>query len=156
VSVLAAVPQLVKPKQYWFAGTILEPAHDGDTVTLRLVPDVVSLDIGFGAAVTSAVEFVKTCRLMQFPTMGCNAIELRNSGGLEARDHLRAILASAPSLRVLSVKPDKWRDRFEGVIYLPDGSSAGDLMVASGYAIPWDGKGAPPTPPWPIPTSTKG
>lgn len=152
MSPLLAAPRLVKPKQYWFTGTVLEPAHDGDTVKLHLVPDPVSVDVGFGVTVKAGAELVKTCRLMQSPVMGCNAIELKNPGGPEARDHLRAILASAPSLRVLSVKGDKWRDRFDGVIYLPDGSSAGDLMVASGYAIPWDGKGDPPTPPWPIPT----
>lgn len=133
---------------YWFTATAVLDVHDGDTLRMHLVS--APYDAGFGAKVHAEFDEF-SCRLLMLPVMGLNAIELGKPGGIAARDHLRSLLADHDPLRVLSVKWDKWARRFDGVVYLPDGSSVGDLMVRDGYAVPWDGKGPAPVPPWPIP-----
>lgn len=121
-----------------YTGTVIA-VHDGDTATFRLTADPV--DIGFGVAVTGSS--VQVCRFL-----GYNARELAMPGGPEARDHLAAVLGAGP-LRVVSVKYDKFGNRFDGLVYLPDGTSVADVMIHDGYAAPWDGKGTKPVPPWP-------
>jgi endonuclease YncB( thermonuclease family) len=54
-----------------------------------------------------------------------------------------------------SVGADKY-GRWLGVITLSDGRDVATQMIRDGYAAPWDGKGAQPVPPWPIPTLAGG
>jgi endonuclease YncB( thermonuclease family) len=119
----------------WF--TVTE-VHDGDTV-------LGTLDLGF------RVSMAASCRLA-----GCNARELSMPGGPEARQHLADLVGVGPIPRVIrlsvsSVAVDKYSGRFEGVLWLPSGESATAVMIRDGYAVPWDGKGVRPVPPWPIP-----
>ncbi len=103
---------------------------DGDTVIL-------DLDLGFYVTVRMS------CRLL-----GINAIELHAPGGREARDYLVSLLPVGVTVDVVSVKPDKYAGRFDGIV-LAFGVDVGVAMVAAGFALPWDGLGARPVPTWP-------
>jgi endonuclease YncB( thermonuclease family) len=49
-----------------------------------------------------------------------------------------------------ALKWDKWSDRIDARLWLP--GMAGDVstvMIQTGWAVPWDGRGAQPKPPWP-------
>ena len=127
------------PKPYTYTGVVLD-VHDGDSARFHLTADPV--DIGFEVTITGTS--VQVCRFL-----GYNSIELDSPGGVEARDHLAGILGRGP-LRVVSVKRDKYAGRFDGIVYLPDGTSVADVMVADGYAARWNGRGPKPVPEWPL------
>jgi endonuclease YncB( thermonuclease family) len=105
--------------------------HDGDTVEL-------AVDLGFHVWV----------RGQAFRLLDCNARELTEPGGLEARDHLAALLL-ALAVTVSSVKPDKYGGRFLARVTMPDGSDLVGGLIAAQWAGPWNGKGVKPVPPWP-------
>jgi endonuclease YncB( thermonuclease family) len=108
--------------------------YDGDTLT-------VLADLGFAV-----------WRRVSVRVDGINAIELRAPGGLAAREHLKALLPAGGEVTLTSLGWDKYGDRVDGRITLPDGRDVGEVMVIDGYAARWDGTGARPTPPWPIPS----
>ena len=111
--------------------------HDGDTITA-------SIDLGF-----HVMLFQQQVRLL-----GCNARELSEPGGLEARDNLRALLPSAPAtVTIRTVRPDKFGGRYDAQITLPDGTDLVSKLIADGWAAPWDGTGSKPVPPWPRPNT---
>ena len=116
----------MKP-QYVYAAKVVS-VHDGDTMTL-------DIDLGF------YVRVQMPCRVL-----GINAAELGTSGGLVARDTLRALCPEGSDITVKSVKPDKYGWRFDGIPVLPDGRTVADCLVAAGVAVPWDGKGPKPVP----------
>lgn len=89
-------------------------------------------------------------RYVNVRLVGINARELRDPGGHEARDHLRALLLVDLPVTLIALGWDKYGDRVDSKIILPDGRDVGDVMVADGYAAEWDGTGDRPTPPWPI------
>lgn len=129
-------------RPYWFTALAVLDVHDGDTLRLHLKSE--PLDGGFGAKVhTEYTEY--SCRLA-----GINSIELRDPGGPEAREHLRGLVTGWSVLRVQSLHWDKYSGRYDGAVFLPDGRSVADLMVADGYAVRWSGKGVRPVPVWPI------
>lgn len=107
---------------------------DGDTVVL-------DLDLGRRIWVRDAPH-----RLY-----GCNARELHDPGGREARDHLAGLLPPGTLVTVRSIKPDKFSDRYDASILLPDGRDLVTLLIAEHWAAPWDGVGERPVPPWPRP-----
>lgn len=117
---------------YTYSATVLR-VIDGDTVE-------VELSLGF------FVYSRLSCRLY-----GCNAIELHDDGGPEARDHLAALLPVGSEIVVRSMSADKFAGRFDGLITLPNGRDATSAMIEDGYAAPWDGHGDRPVPAWPIP-----
>jgi endonuclease YncB( thermonuclease family) len=123
-----------------YTGTLIRVV-DGDTAHLELTSDAV--DIGFHVKVSGTSQ--QTCRLLD-----CNAREHDQPGGAEAREHLRGLLSAGP-LRVVSVSLDNW-GRSLCRMYLPDGTSVADLMIAAGFAAAWNGKGVKPVPPWPVPS----
>jgi endonuclease YncB( thermonuclease family) len=106
---------------------------DGDSV-------LVDVDLGFW--MTARLS----CRLAL-----CNAIELGQPGGPQAKAHLAGLLPEGTVTTVRSVGVDKYAGRFDGWLALPDGQDASSVMIAAGYAAYWDGKGPRPVPPWPIP-----
>ena len=124
---------------YTYAATVTG-VHDGDTVA-------VDIDLGFG------VHTIQHVRLL-----GCNAIELAQPGGVEARDHLASLFGlTSTSVNNLahvvlrSVKVDKYGGRYDAAITLTN-AGGGDLvtqLIADGWAAAWDGKGPKPVPPWP-------
>lgn len=118
---------------YRYAATITD-VHDGDTVRA-------DVSLGFD-----------TWRHEQaFRLLSVNAIELRDPGGQEARANLLALLTATPGVILSSVKPDKYGGRYDAHITLPDGVDVSELLIRSGWAAPWTGRGARPLPPWPRP-----
>jgi endonuclease YncB( thermonuclease family) len=95
---------------------------------------------------------------------GCAARELSDPGGPEARDYLRGLVSTITPPTVLdmfstrwqgeceSLRYDKYAGRIIARIWLPGHSlDVSTLLIQAGFAAPWDGKGAQPKPPWPIP-----
>lgn len=105
---------------------------DGDTIVL-------DVDLGF----------TTWLRGQSFRLAGCNAAELSEPGGKEARDHLRALLPAGAKVTITSVKPDKYGGRYLAVVHLPDMTDLVESLIAEGWASPWQGAGARPVPPWP-------
>lgn len=81
---------------------------------------------------------------------GCNARELADPGGKEARDNLRDLLPAGMRIRV-SLGRDKYGDRRGANVTLPDGRDLATVLCEEMWAAPWDGRGARPVPPWPRP-----
>lgn len=80
---------------------------------------------------------------------GIAARELGQPGGREAKQRLEVLLLGAEVL-IRSVKADKYGGRYLAQIMMP-GLTGGvaELLVAEGWAVPWDGRGPQPAPPWP-------
>lgn len=106
--------------------------HDGDTMTL-------DVDLGFYITVRML------CRLH-----GLNARELSEVGGPEARLTLEALCPYGSDVEVQSITVDKYAGRFDAIVLNTLGLDVNEIMIEDGYAIPWDGKGKKPVPPWPI------
>jgi endonuclease YncB( thermonuclease family) len=105
--------------------------HDGDTLAA-------DLDLGFG---------LKLRQLLRLE--GCNAIELSQPGGVEARDNLAALLPVGAVVPVTVVSLDKFAGRADAQITLPDGRDLVIVLIAGQWAAPWGGLGPKPSPPWP-------
>src|SRR3954464_2924825 len=107
--------------------------YDGDTVDLWC-------DQGFD-----------NWRFTKIRLLGVATRELSMAGGKEARDFLIALLPPRshpiePTCIVYSYKWDKYAPRVDGDILLYNGRLVTELMVESGYAVAWDGKGEQPLP----------
>lgn len=112
---------------------VVVSVHDGDSVD-------VNVSMGWD-----------TYRLSPIRLWGMNAIELAQPGGVEARDHLMAMLPVGLAVTLVSHGYDKYGNRTDAQILLPNGVDTGIQMIADGYAAAWTGKGPRPVPPWPIP-----
>lgn len=136
---------------YTYRGQVLT-VHDGDT--LRIDLDLVGVagkhkdvELGFDLHITAhRLRLREDVRLR-----GCNARELDMPGGPEARDHLAQLLPAGVWVSVQTFKPDKYGDRWEAQITLPDGRDVTAVMCTDGYAAPWNGQGPKPVPTWPLP-----
>lgn len=107
---------------------------DGDTFRAEV-------DLGF------YIKVVMLCRLY-----GLNARELKDPGGLEAKNYLTWRIPPGSIVNLTSIKPDKYAGRFDAIVYAKDKSTPVNTdMILDGYAIYWDGKGTPPVPLWPNP-----
>jgi endonuclease YncB( thermonuclease family) len=80
---------------------------------------------------------------------GCNARELHDQGGPEARDNLAALMPPGTVVDVTVVGFDKYSGRLDAQITLPDGRDLVTLLIATGWAAPWNGLGPKPSPIWP-------
>jgi endonuclease YncB( thermonuclease family) len=112
---------------------VVERVSDGDTVCL-------TVQVGFYITVELR------CRLHAI-----NVFESDEPGGPEAARFLAELLPAGTKVVVRSVSADRYSGRFVGQIFLPDGRDVSDVMVAAGYAAPWNGRGEKPKPVWPIP-----
>lgn len=122
--------------------------HDGDTLDLDIVSTV---DIGFNDTIT-------TTRRRNFRLFGCNANELTDPGGIEARDNLRAMLPIGTQLRLASVKDDKYGGRFDAILWAGTPGNEYNVvqkLIDTHWAVAWNGNGTKPKPPWPRPEDTK-
>jgi len=121
---------------YVYKATLLE-VHDGDTVKLRL-------DRGYG-------DFKEG----PYRLAGCNANELKDPGGIEAKANLMYELTRFAWFYVGSRKPDRPPDPYKygavwmAKIVLLDGTDLTEKLIEQQWAARWDGKGTPPKPPWP-------
>jgi endonuclease YncB( thermonuclease family) len=118
--------------------------HDGDTLT-------VLADLGFHT----------WHHATQLRIAGISALELPMPGGAEARDHLTGLLPEGTPVLIRSIRVDRDPadamsfDRYVVAVQLPNGSDLAGLLVATGWAVWWNGRTKPtPYPVWPIaPTS---
>ncbi len=129
----------VKPPYEYRA--VVDRVVDGDTVIL-------DVSLGFGMWLLTSPKHPVSFRLL-----GLNAIELRNPGGKESRDHLAELLPAGTEVVIRSVAVDKYGGRYDVVIFR-DGVNINELLIATGWAAYWDGRGTAPVPPWPIPAAT--
>jgi endonuclease YncB( thermonuclease family) len=111
---------------------------DGDTFRC-------TVDLGFFVSVKMS------CRLV-----GINALEINEPGGHEAKMHLADLLFAGVMnenpITIQSVRTDKFAGRFDAIVYAGN-FNVNDAMIASGFAVPWDGTGPKPKVPWPPVTS---
>lgn len=84
-----------------------------------------------------------------FRLNGCNARELSQDGGKEARDNLASLIPVGTVLPITSVSWDKYSNRLDVTITLADGTDLVTKLIADGWAAAWDGTGARPVPAWP-------
>lgn len=123
-------------KTFRFYATVVE-VHDGDTIYGWV-------DQGIGQWNHGAARNGIGLRLN-----GCNARELSQEGGPEARDHLASLIPAGTVLPITSVSWDKYSNRLDVTITMPDGSDLASSLIADQWAAPWDGTGPRPVPPWP-------
>lgn len=126
---------------YTYSATVAA-VHDGDTLSFVI-------DLGFNIFLHPVND--RDRERMSFRLLGCNARELSQPGGPEARDHLAQLLPAGAKVTVTSLKPDKYGGRWLAVVTLADGSDLVRQLVDEGWAAPWDGTGPKPIPPWPRP-----
>jgi len=112
--------------------------HDGDTCTLHV-------DLGFN-----------TWHEGPFRLVRCNAREIAELGGVEAKDNLSKLIYEQDlpvTLRSIKpntpIQPDKYGERYLAEIILPDGRNLTDWLIAQQWAAAWNGRGTKPLPPWP-------
>lgn len=139
-----------KTWEYPRADVIL--VHDGDTVLLNVISSSI-IDAGFEETIVTTRSQPRWFRLF-----GCNANELADPGGKEARDNLAALLPVGTRLRLSSVKDDKFGGRYDAVLWATDSSGAEynvvQHLIDTHWAVAWNGNGVKPKPPWPRPEST--
>lgn len=113
---------------YEYRATVLR-VHDGDTVVL-------DVDLGFRNHIVE----------MPIRILGINAPELATPAGKEAAAFAQELLPPGTVVMLSSDKDraDKYGGRWLGELALPDGRDFGGVMVHTGHALPWDGKGAKP------------
>ncbi len=108
---------------------------DGDTVDAE-----VTRDVGFGGRVTFPVRL----RLARI-----NAAKASSPAGLSATARVIA-LTSGVLVDILTIRPYKYggpadyAGEYMAEVVLPDGRNLGDVLVAEGLAVHWDGQGARP------------
>lgn len=133
-----------------YPATVLD-VHDGDTfkatIDLGIGTTAKDRDLGFHL-------YVENHRLVLHADVrlaGCNARELAQPGGVEARDTVRALLPVGSKVTIGSVGADKYGGRYDCTVTLPDGRDLVGTLIDGHWLAAWDGKGARPLPPWPIP-----
>lgn len=114
---------------YTYSARVLA-VHDGDTFTA-------DVDLGFQVHVVTSIRL-----------LGCNALELTEPGGKETRDYLSSLLVGM-SIYLRTVKVDKFGGRYDAQVTLPPDTDLVTLLIAEGWAVPYDGRGPKRVPVWP-------
>ena len=118
---------------------IIQAVHDGDTIT-ALVNTQTKAMLGYNLWAELPLRLA-----------GCNARELTQPGGIEARDHLAGLLPVGTTVTVVVVRADKYDPRRLATVSLPDGTDLAATLIAGNWAATWTGAGIKPVPPWPRP-----
>lgn len=139
---------------YSYAATVIR-VHDGDTldasIDLGLRTRRKDADLGF-------FLFIEKGKLRLHANIrlaACNAAELGTPGGDAAAANLQALMPVGSACTVRSHKPvmpipaDKYGNRWDADITLPDGTDLVPMLVAQQWLASWDGTGIKPVPPWP-------
>lgn len=123
-------PDDAKPA-YQYKATLVE-GHDADTLRANI-------DLGFEVWM----------RRTPVRLAGCNARELSEPGGLDAKQHMADAAPAGTAVLLCSMRNDKYGGRYNGSVIMPGGRSLAETLIASQWAAAWDGHGAKPVPPWP-------
>jgi len=122
---------------------VVSHVHDGDSLA-------VSLDL----ATKPLLGVALWAHDVPIRLAGCNARELAQPGGPEARDNLAALLPAGTAVTVTVLHADKYDPRRDARITLPDGTDLVARLIAEQWLAPWSGSGPKPVPPWPRPEGT--
>jgi endonuclease YncB( thermonuclease family) len=140
-------------KTWDFPSAVVTAIHDGDTIDAN-VTFTATIDAGFQQIITTSSTQPHAFRLF-----GCNANELNAPGGKEARDNLAAMLPVGTTLRLSSVKDDKYGGRWLAILWAKDPAgneyNVTQKLIDTHWAVAWNGNGTKPKPPWPRPEDTK-
>lgn len=121
--------------EFQYNAVVVE-VQDGDTVDVQV-------DWGF-----RRYEAPVPIRLL-----GLACRELKLPGGPEARDYVAGLLPPGTPVLLRTAKPDKYAPRWDAQLWYrsPGGNlvDLGSLLITQGWALPWNGRGAQPVPPWP-------
>lgn len=144
----------IAAKKVWdFPTCDVISVHDGDTVDLNII-FTATIDAGFYQIITTT-----STQPHSFRFFGCNLNELTDPGGPEAQATVAAMLPVGTRVRLSSVKDDKFGGRFDAILWAED--SAGteynvvQRLIDTHWAVPWNGNGTKPKPPWPRPEDMK-
>ncbi len=92
--------------------------------------------------------------------VGLAAREKSKPGGIPAREALKVRLGMTVGSPVVltGIKPDKYGKRLDAVVTCLGQHGVpydlGSALIADHWAVPWDGQGEQPLPPWPRPEDT--
>lgn len=112
---------------YEYKAEVVE-VHDGDTLT-------VSIDLGF--SVTLENEHLRL--------YGLDAPELSSPAGKTSAEYAQSILPSGTPIMVRTIKDKKEKyGRYLAIVFLADGRNFNEMLIATGMAKVWDGKGPRP------------
>lgn len=120
------------PKTWEYPRCFVLRVHDADTI-------IVDMDLG--------QQFWIRDRAVRL--IGCACRELSEPGGQEATAFVAELCPLGSMLRIVSHDWDKYGGRILGVVYLPDGRVLQSVLIGEGWAMPWNGHGQQPKPPWP-------
>lgn len=134
-------------KYEWTYGEVkLVRVIDGDTAVFRLTREYVQ-SIDFGFKIKDKVTLFKETEV-HFRLDGINTPEVvgeQKAAGLEAKAELVRLLGLG-ELRLVSLKPDKYAERYIAQVYVraPGAAevSVSQHMIDGGWAKPYDGTGA--------------
>lgn len=134
--------------------TVVTSVHDGDTfnasIILGAAPHGADLDYGFHIykehpdGGNAKLVLHASVRLL-----GCNAQELNQPGGKEARDALLSLLPIGSHVLLSTASPDKYGGRYDAIVSLEDGTNVIMYLTSEQWVAPWTGTGPKPVPPWP-------
>lgn len=122
---------------YTYKATV-RSVHDGDTI---------HADISLGFGLSKGSEDSMPGVLLRLA--GCNARELSEDGGPEARERLKELLPVGTQVVLRTIKPDKFGGRYDAQIELPDGRDLVAVLIAEGWVAAWNGEGTRPVPAYP-------
>lgn len=90
---------------------------DGDTIEA-------DIDLGFHTRIRTNLRLY-----------GINCPEMNTLQGRLAREQTIQILSLVDELTADTIKADKYGNRWDAIIWLPDGKSLNDTLVERGYAV---------------------
>lgn len=133
---------------------VVTAVHDGDTfdATVILGPAYQGLDVDYGFHIYKEHPNGGPARIVLHTAvrlLGCNARELNQPGGQEARAALLSVMPVGALIRLHTTSPDKYGGRYDAEVTLPDGRDLVSLLISEQWAAPWSGSGTKPVPPWP-------
>jgi endonuclease YncB( thermonuclease family) len=134
---------------------VVTSVHDGDTfdatVILGAAPAGQDTDYGFHIYKEHPLPDGKARFVLHTPIrlLGCNARELADPGGPEARAAVLALLPIGSVLNLTTASPDKYGGRYDAGVRLLDGTDVILLLEVEQWVAAWTGSGPRPVPPWP-------
>lgn len=107
-----------------------------------------------GDSIHADIDMDLKAWLMDYPVRlaGCAAAPKSTESGAGAMAYLATLLPVGEQLILLTIRNYKFGGEFIArVIRARDGLDVVADMIAQNWAVPWDGTGKQPLPPWPRP-----
>jgi endonuclease YncB( thermonuclease family) len=126
------------PLGYVNRATMLD-VYDGDTIRV----DRIRLGLNMARDPDEGSRWV----LVRLAGVAAN--ELRDPGGVEARNNLGGMLPLGANVWLWMSHPDHYGNRVDAWPITDSGVNVCDQLVLDGWALPWDGRAQQPKPVWP-------